>query len=285
MNLFRKKETNIVWLLHKNINYLLIILFVITIIFLTIHFKNKEIQQDSVILQKDYTLPVLSHNIDLDFSFLQDDMLPIFVTNVWWKFNIIENKWDSLYIQYPEWSHSPSWSLVWGAGFIQHFTQGMSHIKLEYTLHFDENFDFVKWWKLPGLCGWTCPRGWWDTKDGFSTRFMWRKNWELEVYAYLPKKQQIMWESIGRGMFQFEVWRDYRVAQEIVLNTPWEPDGILLVEVDGKRVYFDDRLEYRSIENLKIDALLFATFFGWSDSSWSTPVDTWVLMKDFTLYY
>ena len=57
---------------------------------------------------------------------------------------------------------------------------------------FGSGFDFVKGGKLPGLFGGgvSCSGGA-ESEECFSTRFMWRRDGEGEVYGYLPNEQAV----------------------------------------------------------------------------------------------
>ncbi len=155
-------------------------------------------------------------------------------------------------------------------------------MRLSYYVRFSENFDFVKGGKLPGLLGGVGNSGGEipDGTDGFSTRFMWRRNGDGEVYAYLltSKKDGT---SIGRGNWRFKpgVW--YRLEQEVILNQPGKANGRVRVWLDGRPVLDRGALTFRTTNALKIEGLFFSTFFGGGDSSWATPKDVYADFADF----
>lgn len=198
--------------------------------------------------------------------------------------NISNFTQSSLDIAFPKWSYKPSAKIVWWAGFIYDIHRRLSHARLSYSIKFDDNFNFVKWGKLPWFCGWTCARGGASTSDWFSTRFMWRSWWDLEVYAYIPEKAWNLWKSIDRGMFQFKPGQSYKLSQEIQLNTPWQDDWLLVVEIDGAEVYRNNSMNFRE-KDIFLDQILFSTFFWWGDPSWAAPNDTSILFSDFKLEY
>ncbi|WP_421658168.1 polysaccharide lyase [Leptothermofonsia sp. ETS-13] len=157
-------------------------------------------------------------------------------------------------------------------------------LRLSYYVRFSKNFEFVKGGKLPGLFGGKGNSGG-DTpdgKDGFSTRFMWRRNGDGEVYAYLPTSRRYG-TSISRGNWQFQpgVW--HHLEQEVVLNQPNQRNGRIRVWFDGKPVLDKDGLTFRRVSDLRLDGLFFSTFFGGSDSSWATPKDVYVDFADFSV--
>lgn len=157
-------------------------------------------------------------------------------------------------------------------------------LRLSYYVRFSENFDYRKGGKLPGLFGGDSNSGG-DTPngtDGFSTRFMWRKNGAGELYAYLPTSDKYG-TSIGRGQWRFRpgVW--YRLEQEVRLNQPGRQDGQVRVWLDGKQVLNQEGLSFRSTDQLKIDGIFFSTFFGGNDPSWATRKDVYIDFADFTV--
>ena len=157
-------------------------------------------------------------------------------------------------------------------------------LRLSYYLRFSENFDFVKGGKLPGFFGGTVHSGGDipDGTNGFSTRFMWRRNGKGEVYAYLPTSEEYG-TSIGRGNWRFRPGQWYRLEQEVILNTPGESDGKIIVWVNGEKVVDRDNLKFRTTEDLKIEGILFSTFFGGGNSSWATPEDVSIYFADFVV--
>ncbi|MBD2357072.1 heparin lyase I family protein [Tolypothrix sp. FACHB-123] len=157
-------------------------------------------------------------------------------------------------------------------------------LRLSYYLRFSENFDFVKGGKLPGLFGGVgnsggdIPNG----SDGFSTRFMWRRNGAGEVYAYLPTSTKDG-TSIGRGNWQFQKGKWHHLEQFIVLNQPNKNNGQVQVWLDGKQVLNQKNLTFRTTNKLKIEGIFFSTFFGGSDFSWATPKDVHIDFANFSL--
>ncbi|MGB7439660.1 MAG: polysaccharide lyase [Coleofasciculaceae cyanobacterium] len=195
-----------------------------------------------------------------------------------------------LRVNYPASSASPSVSRkhdlpLGGAGFYGNL--GMSpkdSLRLSYYVRFSENFNFVKGGKLPGLFGGSTANGGNipDGTDGFSTRFMWRRQGDGELYAYLPTSNNYG-TSIGRGNWQFQpgVW--HHLEQEVILNEPGQENGRVRVWVDGTEVLEEDGLTFRSVDELKLEGIFFSTFFGGGDPSWGTPKDVYVDFAEFSV--
>lgn len=160
----------------------------------------------------------------------------------------------------------------------------VDELYLQYYVRFPPDFDFVKGGKLPGLYGGTVTGGQHipDGTDGFSTRYMWRRGGDGEVYAYLPTSEK-HGTSLGRGCWFFTPGRWTAIQQRVRLNTPGETDGEITVWQDGRQVLTQTGLTFRTTDDLKIDGLFFSTFFGGGDTSWASPVDQYADFAAFTV--
>lgn len=195
-----------------------------------------------------------------------------------------------LRVRYPANSASPMVTRKTGApvGGAQFFAdlgmQPQNALRLSYYLRFSKDFNFVKGGKLPGLFGGTVNDGRKipDGTNGFSTRYMWRKDGDGEVYAYLPTSSE-HGTSIGRGNWRFKPGTWHHVEQEVILNQPGKKDGRIRVWVDGKQVLAEDKLTFRSTDKLKIEGIFFSTFFGGGTPAWATPKDVYVDFADFSV--
>lgn len=180
-------------------------------------------------------------------------------------------------------SKSPSG--VGGAGFVAAPLKiSVDSLHLRYYVRFPEGFDFVKGGKLPGLYGGNAPTGGFipNGRDGFTTRYMWIDGSQGEIYAYLPESK-VYGTSIGKGGWQFTAGRWHILEQQVVLNTPGERDGRVRVWFDERLVVDEQGLRFRDVAQLKIDGIIFSTFFGGGDASWATPRDTYVEFANFAL--
>jgi hypothetical protein len=192
-----------------------------------------------------------------------------------------------LRVDYPKGSASPAVAGGPGGGAQFLGTQPgtpADHLFLRYRLRFAEGFDFGKGGKLPGLYGGRKISGGHipDGSDGFSTRFMWRAGGAGEVYAYLPSS--VTWgTSLGRGSFRFQPGRWHCLEQEVSLNTPGRPDGFVHVWLDGRPVFAQEGLVFRTVATLRIEGVFFSTFFGGNDASWSSSADTHADFADFAV--
>jgi hypothetical protein len=189
-----------------------------------------------------------------------------------------------LRVHFPKGSASPTVSREEGVavgGAQQYLPLGdgraVDRLHLRYYVRFPAGFDFVKGGKLPGLFGGTVTGGRRtpDGSDGFSTRYMWRRDGAGEVYAYLATSDG-EGTSLGRGQWSFTPGRWHLLEQEVVLNQPGSDDGHVRVWLDEELVLQEEGLRYRSVDTLGIEGVFFSTFFGGGDPSWATPQDTYL---------
>jgi hypothetical protein len=187
-----------------------------------------------------------------------------------------------LRVRYPKGSASPTVSReddapLGGAQVYLRLREPVDSLHLRYYVRFPEGFDFVKGGKLPGLFGGTVTGGRQspDGTDGFSTRYMWRRDGAGEVYAYLATSRD-EGTSLGRGAWRFRPGDWHLVEQEVDLNHPDRSDGRVKVWLDGEQVLDQTGLRFRTVDSLRIEGVFFSTFFGGSDGSWATPRDTFV---------
>jgi hypothetical protein len=73
------------------------------------------------------------------------------------------------------------------------------------------------------------------------------------------------------------------LEQKIILNEPGKNNGSIQVWVDDKKVLEQNGLMFRTTDTLKVDGILFSTFFGGGDSSWATRQDVYADFADFSV--
>jgi hypothetical protein len=149
---------------------------------------------------------------------------------------------------------------------------------VRYYVRFDEDFDFVKGGKLPGLVGGEAntggriPNG----RDGFSARLMWRPGGKVVQYLYHPDQKSqwgddLDWDLGGQRYFKPGTW--HCVESEVQLNTTGSKDGRIRSWFDGTLALDRRDLRFRDVDALKIDGFYFSTFFGGGDLSWAPRKD------------
>lgn len=167
---------------------------------------------------------------------------------------------------------------------------------LRYYIKFEEGFDFNQGGKLPGLMGggdsWACSGGHQPNgSNGWTMRFMWRKNGNLVIYAYIPKSHNGKWGGILWGQdlncnFEARPGTWHCIEEYINVGTPNKDDGALKVWVDGKeRLNLSDLcFGYEDNDSRKIGGIFFSTFHGGNTTDWSPRNDSSFVQFDaFTL--
>jgi hypothetical protein len=179
---------------------------------------------------------------------------------------------------------------------------------LGYSVMFDEDFEFQKGGKLPGLYGgdsdevaFSCSGGRRDTRC-WSARFMWRTAGAGEFYTYLPSSGQFATPnqalcnvkpfstcnptygaSVGRGAFTFQkgVWN--QISQRVLLNDAGQANGELELFFNGQSVINVGGLMLRSDDVGKIRGIVMQTFFGGNEASFASPKDQNAYFSDFSV--
>jgi len=151
---------------------------------------------------------------------------------------------------------------------------------LEYRIRFDDNYDFSRGGKIPGLAGGSAPTGCVTTSgDGFSARLMWRQAGRLIGYMYDIDKS----EECGTPLmtnFNFKVNQWHKVKQRVKLNTGRNRDGEVQVWVDGMEQVNTKRPLMAEAPNRRIDVVLFHSFFGGSTTDWAPSRDVTISFSE-----
>lgn len=191
---------------------------------------------------------------------------------------------DGLRARYPKGSYDPAavrtaGAPLGGAQFRTPFQQqegaAAGGIGVRYRVLFQDNFDFVKGGKLPGVYGGSAnsggrvPNG----ADGFSLRFVWQAQGIGALSAYLPTSGR--WGTVfGLGHWRFAPGRSTDLAMYVKLNTPGRSDGVIAAWADDMLVVYASDIVFRTVADLAVDGFFFSSFFGGGTPDWATPVDT-----------
>jgi hypothetical protein len=168
---------------------------------------------------------------------------------------------------------------------------------LAYDLKFPLNFNWVLGGKLPGLWigDYGATGGNYDVA-GASCRLMWRADGGGEAYVYVPQQTDAFYhlpgyvnnndkgQSIWRASpFQFKIGAYNHVKIYIKMNTfsgsSANQDGYLHISInDGYRSF--EKMVWGATSPLNVSGLLFQSFFGGSDTTWATPTDQGLWIKN-----
>ncbi len=171
----------------------------------------------------------------------------------------------------------------------QHFrseTAPRDSLYFQYQLRFDDDFDWVKGGKLPGIVGGKLvtksrPNG----TDGWTIFIMWRGDGMGSAYVYHPDQVR---DNLADHFRLDNFWFQKGVVQTLgihaVMNTPGEYDGIIRAWLDGQLVVEETDIRFRTIPELQADSLFAHTIFGGSTEDWAPTKDEHIEFGDFKLY-
>lgn len=200
-----------------------------------------------------------------------------------------------------------------GSGFHAHPFPPATRAVLSYEVFFPEHFDWVKGGKLPGLGigpgREAATGGHWNADRG-SFRVMWRERGQAIGYLYLPlhisttKKRDgtihiqkeafqraatdralrkpagiDLWFHADKPMY-FKRGKWNTVRMEVCLNTAGAYDGRLTLSINGETRSVDDVL-FRKKDDIRINMLIFASFFGGSTAEWRAKKAEVIGYRDF----
>ena len=152
---------------------------------------------------------------------------------------------------------------------------------LTYQLKFDNGFDWRLGGKLPGLAGGSAPSGGGRPTDGkgFSTRYMWRQNGRLVVYAYYKDQTNYYGDDWDVGV-TFNAGQWYTLKQTVTVNTGNNANGRVEVWVNGTKRMDKTGLRLMSQGNT-VNSVYFDTFMGGNDASWGPNHTQYLRMDNF----
>lgn len=147
---------------------------------------------------------------------------------------------------------------------------------LDYQVRFEQDFEWVKGGKLPGLVGGSHTSGCERVEpDGWSARFMWHERGQIDLYLYHQDRRSGCGDTYRPpqpAFFQKGRWG--RITERVRVNAPGQADGSIEVWLDGRPAIHLPRVRLRgnvSETVALIDAVSLQTFYGGSSSSWAPP--------------
>lgn len=202
-----------------------------------------------------------------------------------------------LHVTFPKGSAAPHGDIK--GGFVAYHTCSGFPARaatIAFSVFIDDKFEWNKGGKLPWgfYLGKPGASGGRHSALGGTVRLMWRRNGDAEAYLYFPDdtkqsaaldkepgvvKDDDFGMSLWRGCFQFHKGTENAVSLKLVLNDPGKQNGSLTLTINGKTQSFD-KFMWRTNEKITISGLMGAAFFGGNDSSWATPVDTFMDLSD-----
>ena len=200
-----------------------------------------------------------------------------------------------------------------GSGFHANVFKPATRAVLSYEVFFPDNFEWVKGGKLPGMGLGTggefaATGGSWSADCG-SFRVMWRERGQAIGYLYLPlhiapnKKRdgtiriqnEAFEKAAGRSLGKpagIDLWFHHdkpmyfkrgkwnTVRMELDLNTTGSANGRLKLTINDETRDIDNVL-FRKKDDVKINMIIFASFFGGSSSEWRAKKAEVISYRDF----
>ena len=150
---------------------------------------------------------------------------------------------------------------------------------LDYQVWFENDWQWVKGGKLPGLVGGSHTSGCKDiTPDGWSARFMWHENGGGHFYYYHQNRVSDCGDSknfLNGQAFKKNSWN--RITERVVVNAPGQANGSAQAWLNGQKVTEASGIKWRGNvgENTAlVDQVSLQTFYGGSTSDWSPSATT-----------
>ncbi len=164
---------------------------------------------------------------------------------------------------------------------------------LEFEVFFDKDFEWVQGGKMHGFIS-----GNPDTdstgcapqpKNGWSFRLMWVKKGTIILYIYDQSRIQSK-EKCGVGTYSSpnvlvkDRWLNIKMYMK--LNSKGDKsDGVARLYIDNKLILQRNDIKFRGVDTgATIDYIIFSTFYGGSDTSWSPSKTTYAYYRGAKLY-
>lgn len=158
-----------------------------------------------------------------------------------------------------------------------------------YKVRFEDDFDFVKGGKLPGLAGGVIkagniPNG----DDGWLARMMYWEKGKLSFYVYFPNQstrwgERLYLKNAQQDTLRISKGQWHRITQRIKLNTPEKNDGVLQAWFDGQEAFYTDSILFRKSSELQTDHVSYSVFMGGDDFSWAPSKNQYIYFDDFRI--
>jgi hypothetical protein len=124
-----------------------------------------------------------------------------------------------------------------------------------YGLYLDPKFSFASGGRLPGIFGGRTSDDR-EAPNAFSTRLTWNAEGVLDIYGHMPGLASSRSITNERNEASLPRGRWIAVDQEVVLNTPGRSDGVLRVWFDGKLIFENRGVNYRTDADSAVRGIL-----------------------------
>jgi hypothetical protein len=217
----------------------------------------------------------------------------------WSNSNAVSSGSDGLKVSYK----AGSVGMSSGTGFKSNPSKSLpaESATVSYSVFFPNSFDFRRGGKAGcGVCLGTkvyeCDTGGEHSKSGGSVRVVWKENGQGVAYMYLPTQAPLGVQSAafkrvaddpdrtGIHLFEKSALRFKKgwnaVSLTVKLNSPSASDGVLRIKINGVTEELTD-VVYRRDATVKINTMVFSTFFGGSTKDYAPLKNETATFKDF----
>lgn len=228
--------------------------------------------------------------------------------NVIWKQSAInyEDKSDGFRINYPKGKYASVGGVNFRANPSNIFPK--DEVTLSYDVYFPQNFPWVKGGKIgPGVClgvqEGDCTGGGNRAADKGSIRVMWRPDGICSMYVYFPTTTDEYQGPVTSSLvekpylpfnelflkqktlkFNTGAWNSVKMTVRLNdIDQRVKKNGVLALEINGKTERVEDTV-LRTSTDVRIQSMFFASWFGGGDASFSTPFDTYSIVKNIRIH-
>ena len=158
---------------------------------------------------------------------------------------------------------------------------------LSYRIRFEPGFDFGAGGTLTGLAGGN-PDSLANGVDWWAAPVVWRPGGDAAQRLYHPAQMSdtgdvLPWDHGNSGPRQFRVGEWHTIEQHIRLNTPGVSDGVIEVTLDGELALVEQGVRFRDTESLRLNKLVFASYYGGGDAILQPVNDGRVVIDDLVI--
>lgn len=162
-----------------------------------------------------------------------------------------------------------------------------TELYLSYDVKFGANFEFVKpkkntgrTGKLPGLGGGLSVDDKDDKNTAWDGKLQFRDKDELEFYVKTPvtRAKHFIWDKVTYTIAK-DKWFNIEIRYK--LNTVGKKNGIMQAWVDGKLFGEYKNAEFRNNTKVKINKMLFSTFYGGNPEADAPTRDVYAYFDNF----
>jgi hypothetical protein len=149
---------------------------------------------------------------------------------------------------------------------------------VSYDVWLPADFDFARAGRLPGLIGADV-----TGQESFAARILWRPGGAGAATLRTLSLGEARQPALGLEGFALPRGQWFKIEQEVVLNTPKQANGRLVVWIDGTMVAERNDLVFRTDAAVAVTGVAADVFYGGDDAATIVPKDATVRLSPFEL--